>query len=69
MTLACERPDSVEGTMSWTVNDQPISINDKYNISSSPDGSTLIVKEINKNDRGESHIFLSSYILTVLGQD
>ncbi|KAF4094625.1 hypothetical protein G5714_024602 [Onychostoma macrolepis] len=52
MTLTCKRPDSVVGTMRWTVNDQPISINDKYHIISSPDSSTLIVKKIDVNNRG-----------------
>ncbi len=56
--LKCIRPESVEGIMRWTVNDQDPTINlAKYIIS--PDSSTLTVNNVNERDKGESHICLS----------
>lgn len=56
MTLKCKIPDSVVGTMSWTVNDQVIQQNDKFSFSQ--DGTVLTVKSVTEKDKGESHVSL-----------
>ncbi|KAL0165444.1 hypothetical protein M9458_041197, partial [Cirrhinus mrigala] len=50
MVLKCTRPESVEGTMKWTVNDQDPTLNTvKYVLS--PDSSTLTVNNVNERDK------------------
>lgn len=56
MTLKCKIPDSVDGTMSWTVNDQVILQNGKYSFSEG--GTILTVKSVTEKDKGESHVSL-----------
>ncbi|KTG42945.1 hypothetical protein cypCar_00041332 [Cyprinus carpio] len=51
MVLKCIRPESVVGTMRWTVNDQDPTLNKvKYVISD--DSSTLTVNNVNERDKG-----------------
>ncbi|XP_067239230.1 adhesion G protein-coupled receptor F4-like isoform X1 [Chanodichthys erythropterus] len=50
MTLKCKIPDSVDGTMSWTVNGQVILQNGKYSFSEG--GTILTVKSVTEKDKG-----------------
>lgn len=54
MELRCVRPESVEGKMKWTVNDQDPTDTVRYYVST--DGGTLIVNNATEKDNGESHI-------------
>ncbi|XP_026111237.1 adhesion G protein-coupled receptor F4-like [Carassius auratus] len=68
MELKCIRPDYVDGTMRWTVNDQdlPLSTN-KYKISS--DNSTLTVKSVSVLDRGRYACIINRTIPYIQWQD
>ncbi|XP_073711486.1 adhesion G protein-coupled receptor F5-like [Misgurnus anguillicaudatus] len=51
--LRCTRPDSVAGTMKWSVNDKdPAENSAKYTITNDGIGSTLIVKAASESDTG-----------------
>ncbi|XP_043074543.1 adhesion G protein-coupled receptor F5-like [Puntigrus tetrazona] len=68
MVLKCVRPDSVEGTMRWTVNGQDPTLNPvKYSISS--DSSTLTVNNVNELDRGRYVCIIDRTIPYIQWQD
>ncbi|XP_016149251.1 adhesion G protein-coupled receptor F4-like [Sinocyclocheilus grahami] len=68
MVLKCIRPDSVEGTMRWTVNDEDPPLNtNKYFISS--DSSTLTVKSVSVHDRGRYTCIIDRTIPYIQWQD
>nr|XP_055042817.1 adhesion G protein-coupled receptor F5-like [Misgurnus anguillicaudatus] len=49
----CTRPDSVVGTIKWSVNDKDLAGNSaKYTITNDDIGSTLIVKAVSESDNG-----------------
>ncbi|KAK2884034.1 hypothetical protein Q8A67_017671 [Cirrhinus molitorella] len=68
MELKCIRPDSVEGTMRWTVNDQDLTLN-KVKCVISPDSSTLTVNNVNERDKGRYACIIDRTIPYVQWQD
>ncbi|XP_073667577.1 adhesion G-protein coupled receptor F1-like [Paramisgurnus dabryanus] len=60
--LRCTRPNSVVGTMKWSVNDQdPAENSSKYTIINDNIGSTLIVKVASESDSGRYSCIIQSF--------